>query len=93
MTADRIDAALGEIISTQKPVAAAPDPALLYQLREACAVFDMSGADAIMERLEAVRDENGRELVTWLRDKINNIAYEEIASMDIPSYPEESHGN
>ncbi len=90
---DRIDAALGGISAGEKPVAAAPEPALLRELREACARFDMSGADALMERLEAYRYETGGDLITWLRAKINDIAYEEIASMDIPDHAEDTNGN
>ncbi len=90
---DRIDKALRRISTAERPVAAAPAPALLRELREACARFDMSGADALMERLEAYRYETGGDLITWLRAKINDIAYEEIASMGIPDHAEDTNGN
>ncbi len=69
---DKIDAAV------QKPLASAPDPALLAELREACAAFDMDRVDAAMERLEASRYETGEKLVTWLREKVNGMAFEDI---------------
>ncbi len=90
---ERLDAALGEVSGPQKPFAPAPDPYLLIQLREACAGFDMSGADAVMEQLEAFHYERGGELVAWLREKMNDIAYEEICAMDIKQYSEEANGN
>ncbi len=63
-----------------RPVADAPDPALLCRLCDACADFDMSGVDAVMEQLEAFQYESGDELVAWLREKVNSIAYEEIST-------------
>ncbi len=88
---DRIDGALGGVSNARKPHAAEPDNALLLQLRAACADFDMSAADAAMERLEAFRYESGGELVAWLREKMNTIAYEEIAAMEIPARQEAAY--
>lgn len=81
----RIDAALGErSAAAPKPAATAPDLALLRLLCDACAAFDMSEADAAMERLEVFRYERGEELVAWLREKINAVAFEEIAAIPLP---------
>jgi CheY-like chemotaxis protein/anti-sigma regulatory factor (Ser/Thr protein kinase) len=74
-----IDAALGKI-ADERPTARAPDPALLRELQEACSAFDMDSADSAMERLEAYSYESGGELVAWLREKINDMAFEEIAA-------------
>jgi CheY-like chemotaxis protein len=67
-----------------KPTAAEPDPALLAELREACRSFDMDGVDTIMERLEDFRYERGGELVAWLRDRVNDMMFEEIAGGEWP---------
>ncbi len=83
-----IDAMLGGISVAEKPVAAAPDIALLRRLRDACADFDMSGVDAAMEALESFRYESGGGLVLWLREKVNAIAYEEISGMVLPDSPQ-----
>ncbi len=76
---DDIDAALDSLESAHdRPPAQAPDPALLKELREACAAFEMDRVDSLMERLEAFRYETGGELVTWLREKVDGMAFEEI---------------
>ena len=36
-----------------------------------------------MERLEAFNYESGGELVVWLREKVDAMAFEEISEMDI----------
>ena len=79
---ERIATALGSVSATSvsKPVMDAPEPALLRQLRDACTAFDMSGVDAVMARLEAFQYESGMELVAWLREKVNDVAYEEISA-------------
>ncbi len=83
-----IHGALSEInTAADKPTAPAPAPALLRELRDACKAYDMDGADAAIEKLEAFRYENGGELVAWLRGKINEMAFEEIACMVIPDIP------
>jgi hypothetical protein len=63
-----------------KPNAKRPDLNLLSELREACAAFNMDGVDSAMEKLEAFQYETGGELVTWLREKVDEMAFEEIAS-------------
>jgi CheY-like chemotaxis protein len=77
-----IEAALGQL-ADEKPVARAPDAALLRELQGACAAFDMDSVDSAMERLEAFHYETGGELVAWLREKINDMAFEEIAAAEL----------
>ncbi len=78
---DDLDKVLGEI-GADKPIAPAPDNALLEELRGACEAFDMDRVDAALERLEAFRYESGGELVAWLREQVNNMIFEEIIGMD-----------
>ncbi|HBU11441.1 MAG TPA: hypothetical protein DEB31_01520, partial [Clostridiales bacterium] len=83
---DEIDGALTEIDARAgKPAAAAPDPALLAELRAACEAFDMDGVDKAMTRLASFRYEKGEELVAWLRDQINDMAFEQIGGADVGS--------
>ncbi len=74
---DELDMALGPAASAL-PAAARPDPALLRELHDACAEFKMDRVDAAMKKLEAVRYESGAELVAWLREKVDGMAFEEI---------------
>ncbi len=63
--------------------AAAPEPdaALLEQLRAACRAFDMDGVDAAMEQLESFKYERGGEQLAWLRERVDAMAFEDIAGM------------
>ncbi len=79
---DELDAAL-TAIDNQSATAAAPDPALLIEIRDACAAFEMDRVDSAMERLEAYRYESGGELVAWLREKVDGMFFEDIAGMEI----------
>lgn len=79
---DELDRAPGGIGGeADKPVAPKPDPALLRELRDACAAFDMDRVDAALEKLESFRYESGGELVARLRGKVADMAFEEIAAM------------
>jgi CheY-like chemotaxis protein len=76
---ESIEQALAQIeTQTQKPTASAPDPTLLRELREACEAFNMDRVDAAMAKLESFRYDHGSELVGWLRQKVNEMAFEEI---------------
>ena len=44
----------------------------------------MDRVDAVMEKLTSRRYENGGELVDWLREKVADMAFEEIAAMEMP---------
>jgi CheY-like chemotaxis protein len=82
---DAIDSAIDKIdASISKPAAAAPDPLLLDELRRACTAFDMDGVDSAMEQLEAFRYDHGDELITWLREHVNNMEFETINNKTWP---------
>ena len=66
----------------RKPVAAAPDRALLRELFEACSKYDVGKVDKVMAQLESFEYENAAELVTWLRTHIYDMNFEEISSGD-----------
>ncbi len=68
--------AFGE--SADKPRVPVPDPAFLRELYAACEAFDMDGVDAAMTQLESFQYESGGELVTWLREQVNDMVFEEI---------------
>ena len=42
----------------------------------------MDRVDAVMERLEAFQYENGGEYVTWLREKVDSMEFEEISERE-----------
>jgi signal transduction histidine kinase/CheY-like chemotaxis protein len=78
---ESIEQALAQIEArTRKPAASAPDPALLRELREACKAFNMDRVDAAMAKLESFRYDHGSELVAWLRQKVHEMAFEEISA-------------
>ncbi len=83
---DAIDAATEAVGGEHKPLAPAPQPMLLAQLRSACAAFDMDGVDAAMEALEAFRYESGEELVAWLRRQIDNMDFEAVIGLDLSRF-------
>jgi signal transduction histidine kinase/CheY-like chemotaxis protein/HPt (histidine-containing phosphotransfer) domain-containing protein len=67
----------------KKPLVSAPDPGLLVELRDACKKFDISLVNTAMAKLESFRYESGEELIEWLHDRISDMDFEEIATMDI----------
>jgi len=62
-----------------KPRLSAPDQALLARLRQSCEQYDFDGADKIMGDLESANYEKDADLMTWLREKINNFDLNEVA--------------
>ncbi len=83
---DDMDEALVKIGAVvQKQVADEPNEALLKELRAACAAFDMDRVDTAMERLELFRYKRGEKLVAWLREQVDNMAFEEIFSGEWPA--------
>ena len=56
-----------------------PDVKLLSRLRECCEAYNMSGADKIMDELEAADYETDAPLVTWLRERIDESDFSSIA--------------
>ncbi len=88
---DAIETALAQIDArVGKPITGKPDMALLTQLRDACKAFDMDRVDAALEKLEAFRYESGGKLVAWLREKVSEMAFEEIAALAPGEMPRRS---
>jgi signal transduction histidine kinase/CheY-like chemotaxis protein len=54
---------------------AAPDPALLRKLAEACKHHKTTVMAEIMAELEKYHYESGGELITWLREQLDNLEY------------------
>jgi CheY-like chemotaxis protein/HPt (histidine-containing phosphotransfer) domain-containing protein len=78
---DEISRALTKIDALSapvKPFAASPDRALLTGLVEACSAFNMDRVDKIMEKLESFQYESGGEMIRWLREKVDDMEFEEI---------------
>ena len=83
---DNIGAALRVIdAAVVKPCAVSPDAALLLELRDACRNYEMDKADETMAQLEAFEYESNTELVAWLREQINNMAFEKISDGEWPA--------
>jgi len=64
--------------SGAKPRLPKPDSALLKELTEASRHYNVSVMDDILEKLEANDYEEGGELVSWLREQVDNLEYEAI---------------
>jgi signal transduction histidine kinase/CheY-like chemotaxis protein len=62
----------------EKPRIAAPDPALLARLLEACKRYRSNVMEEILTKLESSEYENGGELVMWLREQADNLEYDAI---------------
>jgi PAS domain S-box-containing protein len=63
----------------EKDSAAAPSKDLLIKILEACGSFDVDLMESAMEELESHEYETGAELVTWLREQLDNLEYDAIA--------------
>jgi hypothetical protein len=55
-----------------------PDEALLEKLLGYCIRYDMKGMEEILSELERYTYENRGELVTWLREQLDNLEYGQI---------------
>jgi signal transduction histidine kinase/FixJ family two-component response regulator len=78
--AEKISAALSAKFAEdpEKPKKNAPDPALLAQLKEACKNYRMDDIDRIMRELEKYGYETQRDLVPWLRERIDLLDFQII---------------
>jgi len=67
-------------LENKKPAAGAPDPDILRELRKACEKYDMDEIDNIMTQLESFEyeNENGAELMTWLREQVDDMNLDAI---------------
>ncbi|MDR2746789.1 MAG: response regulator [Treponema sp.] len=64
--------------SPPKQKTAAPDKALLEKLLDASKRFKPAIMESIMTELEACEYESGGELVSWLREQIDNLEYDAV---------------
>jgi CheY-like chemotaxis protein len=62
----------------RRPAAARPDPALLARLLEACKDYKITIMEEVITELEKYTYESEADLVSWLREQIDNIEYEAI---------------
>jgi CheY-like chemotaxis protein len=65
-----------------KPMAVEPDPALLKELQEACAAFNMDRVDKVMTQLESFQYKRGGKVIEWLREQVNGMTFENIINGD-----------
>jgi len=61
-----------------KSKASSPDPALLAEVLTACKQFKSSVMEDALQKLESFEYESGGDLVSWLRDQIDNLEYDAI---------------
>jgi HPt (histidine-containing phosphotransfer) domain-containing protein len=64
----------------EKPLKDRPDGELLKKLASACNRFSMDDADITMNELEQFHYKEDGSLVTWLREKVNTMNFEEIVA-------------
>jgi signal transduction histidine kinase/DNA-binding NarL/FixJ family response regulator/HPt (histidine-containing phosphotransfer) domain-containing protein len=74
---------LGALLSNmegeaEKPAKAAPDGALLEKILAGSRLFDAGAMEEAMAALEAYRYETGADLVSWLREQLDNLEYDAI---------------
>jgi len=62
-----------------KPRKDKPDAELLAELKAACEIYFMDGADKAMSEIDAYQYDTDNELVEWLRDKVGALSFGEIA--------------
>jgi len=82
---DSIDNTLDIInAKNKKPVAPAPDPELLRELRSACMEYDIGKIDKIMAQLESFEYTNGAQLIKWLHEQVDEMSLSEISDGNWP---------
>jgi CheY-like chemotaxis protein len=64
----------------------APDSELLRQLRECASHYDVAGMERVLSELDRFAYETDEDLIDWLKDKTENLEYDEITNRlsDIP---------
>ena len=62
----------------KKPAAPMPDTALLQNMYDACKHFKANLMEEALKKLEAYQYESGGDLVTWLREQVDNLEYDAI---------------
>ena len=69
---------LSQANKEKKEIINAPDPVLLNELLEASKRYKSTKIDEIMGKLEKYDYETGGELISWLRNQIDNLEYDII---------------
>jgi signal transduction histidine kinase/CheY-like chemotaxis protein len=59
----------------RRPAAARPDPALLVRLLESCRDYNITMMEEVITELEKYTYESEADLVSWLREQLDNIEY------------------
>jgi CheY-like chemotaxis protein len=83
-TVERLLKKLGELLArimeraAAKPVVQRPDPVLLQEFANACEHYKANAMEEILGKLEACQYESGGELITWLREQMDNLEYDAI---------------
>jgi len=62
-----------------KPKKDKPDEGILEKLLDACVKYDMDGADAAMTEIEKYQYDSDEKIVSWLRENIDIVNFEEVA--------------
>ncbi|MCL2055267.1 MAG: response regulator [Oscillospiraceae bacterium] len=75
---DSLDDIFRSANETAKPEKLKPDDETLLKLLAACKVYDMDGADAAMDEIDAYRYTADDGLALWLRENVDIINFEEI---------------
>jgi hypothetical protein len=63
---------------TSKPVKDTPDNELLLKLLEACKVYDMGAAEAIMAEIDEYQYTADDGLAAWLRENVDMMNFKEV---------------
>jgi len=64
---------------SMKPWLPAPDRELLIRLRQCCEQRDIDGAEKTVSELDMANYEHDADLVTWLREKVSTLDFDEAA--------------
>jgi HPt (histidine-containing phosphotransfer) domain-containing protein len=66
------------ISNTSKPKKERADPEMLKKLVAACGIYDMDGVDSAMAEIEAYEYTVDNELVSWLRENVDQVNFAQI---------------
>jgi hypothetical protein len=72
-----LDSAAGK--SSPKQKAAAPDKTLLEKMLDASKRFKPAIMEDVMAELEGCEYESGGDLISWLREQIDNLEYDAVS--------------
>jgi signal transduction histidine kinase/DNA-binding response OmpR family regulator len=61
-----------------KPQKDVPDAELLEKLSEYCGSFNMDGIDGVIAELDSYEYDSGRNLVTWIKERVERMEFSEI---------------